>query len=649
MLTNTVTDSRVEPADSSNGRLLDRRNVCLPLRRIVVALLIILLSASALEFAVGAQAARSCPLPRELGAASWFLASMSSVDLCDLLSPPDEPAAHSGANPNQDATDLPLFHTVAEGETLSAIALRYDTSVEELRRLNDIDDPEALSIGLRLRLRDEGATSPVQPSSTAVDSVYACDSNADAIKLDMPYEPIRLAQLRGVLYLLAGGQLYGLPEGDLQSDVETVRPIPLSPRDGLVSGIPVQELVDLTVDDISGELVLLDKTGDLYGYHPPAGRWRVRMVAQRLPDVWLDPQFLTIANVGDVTYGLDVDGARLWRMALEAPVPVIARESAHLAGAVDVATMDGTLYLLRRDGTISEIAGNRVWTDVAPLAWPVDLNGGPTNLIAVDGDGRRVLLIGGDQVTEVILRFANMQRLRSATQSDQYNYAIAGRTLYRMDQTSLSTQGTTCPPVSYDNRFVFHGVDLQRDLPDLTLPFPGGRLPNRPRSYPGARRLYRFGIHEGVDFYEGDAPSLAYGSPVGAIAEGTVIRIDHDFREMTPAEYVPIMNEIYRLHSTPDAYLDKLRGQQVWIEHAPGIVSRYAHLSSVAPDLQVGDEVVPGQRLGGVGVSGTSSGVYQSQSGFHLHWEIWIGERYLGHGLTLHETMRLWRVIFGAG
>jgi len=158
--------------------------------------------------------------------------------------------------------------------------------------------------------------------------------------------------------------------------------------------------------------------------------------------------------------------------------------------------------------------------------------------------------------------------------------------------------------------------------------------------------MYRYGIHEGVDFYPGDAPGLAYGSPVAAIAAGTVIRIDHDFAEITAEAYDPMMAEIEALHRTPDHLLDRLRGQQVWIEHAPGVVSRYAHLSGVAEDLQVGDHVEAGQFLGRVGASGTSDGVYNTREGYHLHWEIWINGRYLGQGLTIPETMRLWKHLF---
>ena len=586
-----------------------------------------------------------CPLPRELGAGTWFLASMASVDLCDLLrAPAPQPVAK--ATPQATPTP-PQEHIVAEGETLSAIALEYGLTVEALMALNGLEEADSLAIGMVLRLvGDNGDNANQMPSAetdnVALNQVAVCYPDVLERPLELAFDPIRIVAHRGVLYMLAGGQLYALPEGNLDTPPPT-RAIAIMPRDLQVDSIPVQELVDLVVNDATGELILLDKTGDLFAYHPPSGRWSVHMVAQRLSEMWLDPQYLTLAVLEGVVYGLDIDGARLWRLAPDHGRPMLAQEQGHLAHAVDIATMDGRLYLLRADGSLSDIQGAPFRRKVERLGWAADLSTVDGSLLAVDADGRRVVLLNGDGITDVTLAVPGMQRLRSATLSGRTVYAVAGPKLYRFD---LDGAMRTCRPAPYDDRWLFHGLDLQQELPTFQLPYPGGILPNRPRSYPGARRLYRFGIHEGVDFYQGDAPGLVYGSPVGSIGEGVVVRIDHDFREMTPEEYVVIMNEIYALHSTPEPYLDKLRGQQVWIEHAPGIVVRYAHLASVASDLQVGDRVVAGQRLGGTGVSGTSSGVYRRTDAYHLHWELWIHDRYLGYGLTLRETMRLWRQIF---
>jgi len=99
-------------------------------------------------------------------------------------------------------------------------------------------------------------------------------------------------------------------------------------------------------------------------------------------------------------------------------------------------------------------------------------------------------------------------------------------------------------------------------------------------------------------------------------------------------------------HQTPPDLTDKLRGQQVKVEHADGVESWYAHLSDVAPNIAEGGLVEGGDEVGYVGVSGTSSGAYGVNDGTHLHFEIWINDRYLGQGLSLYETMRLWQAVF---
>src|SRR2546430_1261030 len=80
----------------------------------------------------------------------------------------------------------------------------------------------------------------------------------------------------------------------------------------------------------------------------------------------------------------------------------------------------------------------------------------------------------------------------------------------------------------------------------------------------------------------------------------------------------------------PTATLDRIRGRQVWIDHGGGIVTRYAHLSAVAP-LRVGDAVAQGQVVGAVGSSGYPEG------GPHLHFEIRVGDDFYGDGLPLAQ------------
>ena len=149
-----------------------------------------------------------------------------------------------------------------------------------------------------------------------------------------------------------------------------------------------------------------------------------------------------------------------------------------------------------------------------------------------------------------------------------------------------------------------------------------------PSLLPGAPREYRAGIHEGIDFR---AP---YGMPVHAARDGVIVRIDNAYIEWSAQGRAAALAGALRLGYTPADVLDRIRGRQVWIDHGDGIVTRYAHLSQVA-ELTVGDRVVRGQVVGAVGASGLPEG------GPHLHFEIRVGDSYLGQGLSVEDVRYL--------
>lgn len=56
--------------------------------------------------------------------------------------------------PTTGTTTAPAgqYYVVESGDTLGSIALKYDTTVEELLQLNPDADPEALQVGQRIRV-----------------------------------------------------------------------------------------------------------------------------------------------------------------------------------------------------------------------------------------------------------------------------------------------------------------------------------------------------------------------------------------------------------------------------------------------------------------------------------------------------------------
>jgi murein DD-endopeptidase MepM/ murein hydrolase activator NlpD len=161
-------------------------------------------------------------------------------------------------------------------------------------------------------------------------------------------------------------------------------------------------------------------------------------------------------------------------------------------------------------------------------------------------------------------------------------------------------------------------------LSGFAIPVGGIDVPTDEQYLPNSPRAYRAGYHEGIDF------PVKAGTPVLAAKAGTIVRIDSAFVDWTPDDEQTAFDGALTLGYTPSATLDQIRGRQVWIDHGEGIVTRYAHLSAVAP-LRVGDVVTQGEVIGAVGSSGYPEG------GPHLHFEIRVGDDFYGDGLPLAQ------------
>lgn len=180
------------------------------------------------------------------------------------------------------------------------------------------------------------------------------------------------------------------------------------------------------------------------------------------------------------------------------------------------------------------------------------------------------------------------------------------------------------------------------------VPVEGATISSRASHLPGAPRAYRNGTHEGFDFYDGTVSvEIGYGTPIQAVAMGSVIRADVDYEELTIEAYEQVIDRARNSLATPPEVLDRLRGRQVWIEHPGGFVSRYAHLSAIAPEVVVGAQVAQGQEIAATGNSGTLEAAQQTQDDPHPHVEIWNGDTYLGQGMEAEQIYALAAQVFG--
>jgi murein DD-endopeptidase MepM/ murein hydrolase activator NlpD len=188
-----------------------------------------------------------------------------------------------------------------------------------------------------------------------------------------------------------------------------------------------------------------------------------------------------------------------------------------------------------------------------------------------------------------------------------------------------------------------------QDLTGFIFPIEGACLPTSDNLMPNAKREYRQGIHEGVDFYDVDnCTPIGPGTEVRAAKGGRVIRADIEYEDLTAAELEELYARIDELGTSDAQTLDRFRGRQVWIDHGKSVVTRYAHLDGIAPGIYEGVTVEPGQVVGYVGESGTPESVTNPGTEYHLHFEIRVGEAFLGEGLEPEETRALYEAAFSA-
>lgn len=183
--------------------------------------------------------------------------------------------------------------------------------------------------------------------------------------------------------------------------------------------------------------------------------------------------------------------------------------------------------------------------------------------------------------------------------------------------------------------------ELVYRLSYMSSPIAGRKVTTVPGQLPNAPRRYRNGIHEGVDYY-----GIKGGTVVLAAAAGTVIRADHNFQEMSLAEYEEAIRLSAAAPSTPPELLDRFRGKQVWIRHDDGVVTRYCHLASINPEITTGTWVAGGQALAQVGNTGMRANIVgeikTASDEPHLHFEIWHGNTFLGQGRSVSEVAELY-------
>jgi hypothetical protein len=511
---------------------------------------------------------------------------------------------------------------------------------------------------------------PPSPTPTPLpppdDLTLVCGSNARRFILAHPDGSLSVAASRVLVppediyaYVIADGRLARIPLDALNQDTSMLVMTQTEPLDLLVGGVPLQELADLAYDDTNKALIALSKSGRVFRY-TPGGQWGLLRTPELAPDDQADPSYQTIEVADGKAYLLDADLNQVWRFAIASgaeednPVARIfpgPREGG--TDAVDMLVSADVVLTIGKDGTLRRYnAGDRRPTlDLhlgAPL--PLGLQAHDGQVYVVDGLRRAAIAMDTDEDTPhtgLEFAFSDMGLLRDvAFDHEGRVLGLADNTLIVYDPDRQPT-GPCEPATDKSVPLDYYGMDLSEALADFRYPIDQGQLPGVPRAYPGARRLYRAGVHEGLDIHPWDVPgSIDIGEPTRAMQDGVVTRADVNYVPLTNAEYNFLTEQAQGLGvSLPDT-LDRIGGRKVFIDHGDGISTRYLHLDSIAEGIRPGVEVKRGEIIGTVGVSGTGLEANEVYVVAHAHVEIWIGDYYLGEGLTLRETMWLWQQVF---
>ncbi|MCL7452071.1 MAG: peptidoglycan DD-metalloendopeptidase family protein [Anaerolineae bacterium] len=451
--------------------------------------------------------------------------------------------------------------------------------------------------------------------------------------------PIALEVIDRTAYLLDAGRILAL---DL---AEALPPrVLLAPAQN-VEQVRVLEPLDLAAD--GGSLLVLDRAGDVYRYEPRRDSWSVERY-DRPPGDLYDHYFVAVSAGPQANYLLETTHEQVWRfaegqrgsawakLAQNRDIDLSASESGTYVLARALNTPVGSLVRYPSSGRAQPVSG------LAPgvtIMEPRQVLAREKAVYILDRAGRRLLVLEPDTgAARQLAQFID-RRAVDAIWADP-----SGATFMLAGQDSLYFYGEPDRRATIEGGPTLEGPqphDLARleGLADLNMPIEGASLTSRDFQMPGAPRHYRLGVHEGMDFYGHTVGvTINRSTPVRAVAAGTVIRALVDYRPLTAAQADAWQAMSRQLGYTPPDVLDGYRGRQIWIDHGDGLVSRYAHLSSIAPGIVEGTQVTKGQVIARVGNSGTPGSVNTETYDVHLHLELWIDQHFVGQFLRPIEA-----------
>ncbi|MBX9879243.1 MAG: M23 family metallopeptidase [Candidatus Obscuribacterales bacterium] len=466
--------------------------------------------------------------------------------------------------------------------------------------------------------------------------------------------PEAMIKVDDSLYFLDPDSIYQVSISSLhRSDKIVVNRF--TPAGNRIEWLPIAEFNNFVYYPPRKSLVILDKSGDLFEFTLPDKRWHVFRAFKSIGSK-PDPDYVDLACNGTNICLLDPERNQIW---LSKPGNAPMQTSFHevLPWRVqpgDVFVGDGIAmsivdypYVLKYNGNIVRYSGSKdnpeqklIWKGIKKMRPSRMTMSNESPIYIVERENNRVLAVDKETGNTKQFTFPGKSDLRGVLAQSYGFWIIDGDKLIYRSLKAGAKPSSLFNPKRIDPR-----------LDGLQLPIAGVRLPRHAGVFPGARRLYRFGVHKGVDFFSetGCSTHVVYGTKVMAADGGKVTRADAHFHDMSPAKYLKVEQECHKTHQSSEVNEDLFRGCQVWIDHGDGLLTRYAHLSKIRDGLKSNDFAEAGTLLGYVGVSGTGENPSGKLIHPHLHFEVWLDGKYLGWGLNPAETRGVYEDIFGVG
>ena len=414
-----------------------------------------------------------------------------------------------------------------------------------------------------------------------------------------PFAPQKVShplaiQLHGIdLYLLDAGRV-------LRFDIEAASmPEIILSNNTMVESVPVLEPIDLYTTATT--LFVLDRSGDVYSYDFVTATWRIDWYGRRLEEssghyyVALTAQLEHQLLLETSYYFVQRYGAseRIWPIPEQIGVDIVEKEMTYvLQQTYD--SNEGLLQRYHETALDPSLQPNVSLSQVRQLLVTDDaiyiLDWAGQRLLHLDKKGQVQRIFQPPIATQTVW-VAGHDSIIFATPDGIYWFGRPG-------------DGQTIPQYIAPKRLRFFS-DAE---PKWDFPVTGTDLSERQLRLPGAPRHYRLGVHEGLDFY------WRAGSPVWAVADGVVVRATVNYERPLRRHFNQWRTASFELGKTAIEALDFYRGRQVWLAHEDGTITRYAHLSKIAPEVVMGAQIAQGQIIGEVGNSGSPASINDENS-----------------------------------